>query len=58
MSSTRRLRAAVIGSGFVGPHHIDAVQRGGYVEVEVPVDRDAERGPLLAQALGAAHDPA
>ena len=58
MSSTRRLRAAVIGSGFVGPHDVDAVQRGGYVEVEVLVDRDAARGPLLAEALGVARDPA
>jgi predicted dehydrogenase len=25
------LRAAVIGVGFVGPHHADAIRRTGYV---------------------------
>jgi predicted dehydrogenase len=54
MSTARRLRAAVIGTGFVGPHHVDAVQRGGYATVEVLVDRDPERGLRLAQSLGVA----
>jgi hypothetical protein len=34
------LRAAVVGAGFIGPHHIDAVRRGGYADVAVLVDRD------------------
>ena len=24
------VRAAVIGAGFVGPHHVDAIRRTGY----------------------------
>ena len=28
-----RIRVAVIGTGFVGPHHVDAVRRGGYGDV-------------------------
>ncbi|HEV7605573.1 MAG TPA: Gfo/Idh/MocA family oxidoreductase [Candidatus Limnocylindrales bacterium] len=46
------LRAAVVGTGFIGPHHIDAVRRGGYGEVAVLVDRDPDRGPRTARALG------
>ena len=52
MSSPKRLRAAVVGTGFVGPHHVDAVRRGGYAEVDVLVDRDPKRGPRTADSLG------
>jgi predicted dehydrogenase len=47
-----RLRTAVVGAGFVGPHHVDAVRRGGYAEVAVLVDRDPDRGPATARSLG------
>lgn len=50
--SPERLRAAVVGTGFIGPHHVDAVRRGGYADVVAIVDRDPERGPLTARALG------
>ena len=30
-SGGKMLRAAVIGVGFVGPHHADAIRRTGYV---------------------------
>lgn len=49
-----RLRAAVVGTGFVGPHHVDAVRRGGYADVVTIVDRDPDRGPRTARALGVA----
>ena len=50
-----RLRTAIVGAGFIGPHHIDAVQRGGYADVVVLVDRDPDRGPVTARALGVPH---
>src|SRR5437867_3199163 len=29
----RKIKAALIGAGFVGPHHIEAVRRLGFVDV-------------------------
>ena len=52
MTGSGRLRAAVVGTGFVGPHHVDAVRRGGYADVVAIVDRDPDRGPRTARALG------
>src|SRR4030088_727708 len=52
MTGSGRLRAAVVGTGFVGPHHVDAVRRGGYADVVAIVDRDPDRGPRKARALG------
>jgi predicted dehydrogenase len=52
MTGSGRLRAAIVGTGFVGPHHIDAVRRGGYADVVAIVDRDPDRGPRKARALG------
>lgn len=52
MSTPERLRAAIVGAGFVGPQHVDAVRRGGYGDVVVLVDRDPDRGPVTAQSLG------
>jgi predicted dehydrogenase len=48
----RRLRSAVIGAGFVGPLHVDAVRRGGYADVVAIVGADAERVEQTAAALG------
>jgi predicted dehydrogenase len=47
-----RLRAAVVGTGFIGPQHIDAIRRGGYADVVALVDRDPRRGPVTARSLG------
>ena len=47
-----RLRAAVIGTGFVGPHHVDAVRRTGYAEVVVLAGRSLERTAERAANLG------
>ena len=52
MSRPDRLQTAIVGTGFIGPQHVDAVRRGGYADVVVLVDRDPERGPLTARALG------
>lgn len=54
MSDPSRLRTAIVGTGFIGPHHVDAVQRGGFAEVAVLVDRDSDRGPVTARSLGVA----
>jgi predicted dehydrogenase len=48
----RRLRAAVIGSGFVGPLHVDAVRRGGYADVVVLAGHSAAHVEPKAAALG------
>jgi predicted dehydrogenase len=48
----RMLRAAVIGTGFVGPHHVDGIRRGGYAEVVAIVGTDQRRTEERARALG------
>jgi predicted dehydrogenase len=52
MSAQRRLRAAVVGTGFVGPFHVDAVRRGGYADVVAIVGSDRGRTAARAAALG------
>ena len=52
--SADRLKAAVIGTGFVGPFHVDAVRRGGYGEVVAVVGSDPDRTRRKADALGVA----
>jgi predicted dehydrogenase len=51
MSTRRRLRSAVIGMGFIGPNHVDAVRRGGYADVVVVADADAARAEMRANVL-------
>ena len=48
----RRLRAAVIGTGFVGPFHVDAVRRGGYADVVAIAGSNADRTAERARGLG------
>ena len=48
----RRLRAAVIGTGFVGPFHVDAIRRTGLGEVVAVAGADAGRTAAKAAALG------
>ena len=48
----RRLRTAVVGTGFVGPFHVDAVRRGGFADVIAIVGSDRERTAARAAALG------
>ncbi|CAN5546074.1 Gfo/Idh/MocA family oxidoreductase [soil metagenome] len=54
MNQGRLLRAAVIGTGFVGPHHVDAIRRGGYAEVIALVGSDPARTEARARARGVA----
>jgi predicted dehydrogenase len=42
----------VIGTGFVGPFHVDAVRRGGYADVAVLAGSDDARTSERAAALG------
>jgi predicted dehydrogenase len=48
------IRVAVIGMGFVGPFHVDAIRRGGYAEVAAVVGTDEARTRSSAAALGVA----
>jgi len=41
-----KIQAGIIGTGFIGPAHVEALRRLGYVEVVAVAERDAE----LAQA--------
>jgi predicted dehydrogenase len=50
----RRLRAAVIGIGFVGPFHVDAIRRAGHADVVALVGSNLERTRARADALGVA----
>lgn len=43
----------LVGAGFVGPHHIDAVRRLGFVDVVAVAGSSEESGRLKAEALGA-----
>jgi predicted dehydrogenase len=52
LNAGRPLKAAVVGTGFVGPHHVDAVRRGGYADVVAIVGSDPGRTQARALALG------
>jgi predicted dehydrogenase len=52
MTNTRPLRVAVIGMGFVGPQHVDAVMRGGYGQVVAVGDIDPGRLVTCSTNLG------
>lgn len=52
MSAQRMLRSAVVGAGFIGPMHVDAVRRGGFGQVVVLVGTDLERTRAVADTLG------
>ncbi|MGZ3632614.1 MAG: Gfo/Idh/MocA family protein [Candidatus Limnocylindrales bacterium] len=47
----RRLRSAVIGTGFVAPHHIDAIRRIGLADVVAIVGTDTARTAARARSL-------
>jgi predicted dehydrogenase len=48
----RKIRAGIIGAGFVGPHHLDAVRRLGYVEVVAIAASSLESAEKKAARLG------
>src|SRR6266540_2696217 len=43
----------IVGAGFVGPHHIDAVRRLGYVDVVAVAGSNQASADRKAEALGA-----
>ncbi len=49
---SRRLHSAVVGTGFVGPHHVDAIRRGGFADVAVLAGNVAAQVEAKAHALG------
>lgn len=52
MNAPRKLRVAVIGTGFVGPHHVDAIRRGGYGHVVALGGVEPDQVEARARALG------
>jgi predicted dehydrogenase len=49
---TRRLGMGLVGPGFVGAHHIDAVRRLGFVDVVALCDASADMALAKAEAFG------
>lgn len=48
----RTIKAGVIGTGFIGPAHIEALRRLGFVEVAALAERDQEWADQKAAQLG------
>ena len=49
----KRIGMGLVGAGFVGPHHVDAVRRLGFVDVVAVAGSSEESGQAKAEALGA-----
>ena len=49
----KRIGMGIVGAGFVGPHHIDAVRRLGYVDIVAVAGSTEESGRRKAEQLGA-----
>ena len=49
---TAPLRTAVIGTGFVGPFHVDAARRSGLADVVVMAGSNPDRTATRARSLG------
>jgi predicted dehydrogenase len=43
----------IVGAGFVGPHHVDAVRRLGYVDIVAVAGSNEQSGRQKAEQLGA-----
>jgi predicted dehydrogenase len=50
----KRIGMGIVGAGFVGPHHVDAVRRLGYVDVVAVAGSSEASAKAKAEALGAA----
>src|SRR5690242_18373070 len=50
-SCMKRLKYGIIGAGFVGPHHIDAVRRLGFVEIAALAGANLEAARRQATQL-------
>ena len=49
----KRIGMGIVGAGFVGPHHVDAVRRLGYVDVVAVAGSSQASAEKKAEALGA-----
>ena len=49
----KRIGMGLVGAGFVGPHHIDAVRRLGFVDIVAVAGSNEASGRQKAEALGA-----
>ena len=49
----KRIGMGLVGAGFVGPHHVDAVRRLGYVDIVAVAGSNDASGQAKADALGA-----
>ena len=49
----KRIGMGLVGAGFVGPHHIDAVRRLGYVDVVAVAGSSEASGHAKAAEFGA-----
>jgi len=47
-----RIGMGLVGAGFVGPHHVDAVRRLGFVDIVAVAGSSEESGRRKAEALG------
>src|SRR5499425_1978980 len=50
--AVKRLGMGIVGAGFVGPHHIDAVRRLGFVDIVAVAGSSEESGRRKAEQLG------
>ncbi len=48
-----RIGMGIVGAGFVGPHHVDAVRRLGYVDIVAVAGSNESSGRQKAEQLGA-----
>ena len=48
-----RIGMGIVGAGFVGPHHVDAVRRLGFVDVVAVAGSNDDSGRRKASILGA-----
>ena len=51
--NVKRIGMGIVGAGFVGPHHIDAVRRLGYVDVVAVAGSSQASADKKAEAVGA-----
>ena len=49
----KRIGMGLVGAGFVGPHHVDAVRRLGFVDIVAVAGSNDASGQAKAEALGA-----
>ena len=49
----KRIGMGIVGAGFAGPHHIDAVRRLGFVDIVAVAGSNEESGRRKAEQLGA-----